>query len=50
MKQEEIQKLTDFLGVKVLTPMEENLVVGGAAEVDPVDVGHHHDHDSVEAA
>jgi hypothetical protein len=50
MKQEEIANLTDFLGVKVLTPLEENLVIGGLAIVDPVDVGHHHDHDSVEAA
>jgi len=46
MKQEQVENLTDFLGVKVLTPLEENLVVGGVATVEP---GHHHDHDTTAA-
>ncbi|MCW3465711.1 hypothetical protein [Chitinophaga nivalis] len=31
MKKESIQKATDFLGVKVLTPLEAFQVVGGFA-------------------
>ncbi|MCW3465679.1 hypothetical protein [Chitinophaga nivalis] len=42
MKQESIQKATDFLGVKVLTPLEENQVVGGTAIA--VEPEHHESH------
>lgn len=50
MEKEQIKKAEDFLGVKILNPLEENTVVGGLG-------GHHHhvhyrdhhqDHDPVE--
>jgi len=37
------KEAADFLGVKVLTPTEENAVIGGT--VVPPESGHDHDHD-----
>jgi hypothetical protein len=43
MKEKEIKKAADFLGLKVLTPLEENKVVGGTNIEDEVDgEAHHH--------
>ena len=41
MKKKQIKKVTDFLGVKVLSPLQEKKVVGGKMESDHV--GHKHD-------
>ena len=38
MEKELVKKAEDFLGVKVLNPLEENIVVGGLR----VTEGHHH--------
>ena len=48
MKKEQIEKAEDFLGVKVLNPLEEKTIVGGKIEEshDHNDEGrHHHHHD-----
>ena len=39
MKDEQIKKAQDFLGVKVLSPLEENAAVGG---IGILMEGHHH--------
>ena len=47
MKKEQIKKAEDFLGVKVLNPLEEKTVVGGkipAEHHDHTDEGRHHSH------
>lgn len=47
MTEEQIKKAADFLGVKVLTPLEENTVVGGnvpSESHDHTDEGRHHSH------
>ncbi|EKT3958230.1 hypothetical protein [Flavobacterium psychrophilum] len=49
MKEEQIKKAADFLGVKVLSPLEEKTVVGGIAVIvaehhDHTDEGRHHSH------
>lgn len=42
MEKEQVKKAEDFLGVKVLNPLEETTVVGG--------LGGHHHHDDEELA
>lgn len=48
MQEEQIKKAADFLGVKVLNPLEEKSVVGGnlpaAEHHDHTDEGRHHSH------
>ena len=46
MKKEQIKKAADFLGAKVLSPLEEKTVVGGklADHHDHTDEGRHHSH------
>lgn len=39
MKKEQIKKATDFLGIKVLNPLQEKQVVGGFVDAE----SHHHD-------
>jgi hypothetical protein len=47
MKDEQIKKAADFLGVKVLSPLEEKTVVGGLVPPEShhhTDEGRHHSH------
>jgi len=41
MEKEQIQNAIDFLGVKILSPLEEKAIVGGTLEA--VDAHHHTD-------
>lgn len=43
MEKDQIKNAADFLGAKILSPLEENSVVGG--QVEPVTEDHDHDHD-----
>ena len=45
MKKKQIKKASDFLGVKVLSPLQEKKVVGGVAGSHHHDGRHHHDVD-----
>lgn len=40
MEEDQIKKAADFLGVKVLTPLEQKAIVGGIEH--PKDVHYHH--------
>jgi hypothetical protein len=44
MDKEQLTNVADFLGVKVLTPLEEKSTVGGKELPGHHDHGQHHDH------
>ena len=44
MNKEQLTNVADFLGVKVLTPLEEKSTVGGLVQGGHHDHGQHHDH------